>query len=82
MAISRYKHYHFPAELGLTSSPLTRLPPRVPEQNLLGKLHRIFLQPGCLFHHQTNSVKALKETQSTNPNQGQASSFLHPAPDL
>jgi len=33
------------------------------------------------FCHQTNSVKAVKETQTIDPTSGLASSFLHTAPD-
>lgn len=42
------------------------------------------LRDGCHFCHQTNDVKALKETQNTdsNPVSGlMASSFLHPLPN-
>jgi len=44
-------------------------------------VERGFLQAGCPSCHPVVSVKALKGTQSTNPNQQLASSFVHPPPD-
>jgi len=53
------------------SLPLVFLPPRVPKENIQtfsGRCHR-FSWPRCPSCHPTNSVKALKETQSIDPNQ-------------
>ena len=48
---------------------------------LLGISGTDFLWAECPSCHSAISVRALKRTQSTNPNQWPASSFLHPPPD-
>jgi len=54
----------FPGEPGSVGSPShPSLLPSVLEEKLWGFV------AGCPSRHPTNSVKALKETQSTNPNQ-------------
>jgi len=60
---------HFPGEPELASS-LVLLPPLVLEENLWVKWWRFYSQmPFLSYGHPTNSVKALKETQSTDANQ-------------
>ena len=58
----------------LASSSLSFLSPPDPEEKLWGKWHRFFRCPSC---YPTNSVKALKESQGTNPNQLPAFILIH-----
>jgi len=70
----------FRAQRWLTGSLLFF--PLLPEENLQSVTG--FLWARCPSSHWTNSVKALKETQSTDPSQVKsslASSFLHPPLD-
>jgi len=53
-----------PGTAGSSSHP----PPTIPPQNLWGLMLMVILQARCPSCHPTTGVKALKGTQSTNPN--------------
>jgi len=71
-----YYHYHYYFCLmaiypgnWVSQFPFGLSPPPVPEENLWGLVEWVFLWAWCPSCHPTISVKALKETQSTNCNQ-------------
>jgi len=59
----------FPGQPGLPSSPQVFFVHLFWKRTFGEKWHRLFIQAGRPSCHPTNSVKALKETQSTGPNQ-------------
>jgi len=65
IVVDYYDYYDY---LG-SPVPPQFLPPFVPKENLWEQVAQVFLQARCPSCHPTISIKALKETQSTDHNQ-------------
>jgi len=60
---------HFPGWTWVIQFPLCPSPPSISEENFWKLVEWVFLWAGCPFCHPTFSLKALRGTKSTNPNQ-------------